>query len=93
MKFILVLFFLFNYSKADAQFWKKLIKKAEQKIEREADNRAEKRVNKKIDKTFDTAENTVDGKIKKKKISDKLKIPIILKVPKHQKVLGIFKVL
>ncbi len=33
MKFILVLFFLFNYSKADAQFWKKLIKKAEQKIE------------------------------------------------------------
>ncbi|WP_233897925.1 DUF4412 domain-containing protein [Tenacibaculum piscium] len=67
MKLILVLFFLFNYSKADAQFWKKLIKKAEQKIEREAESRAEKRVNKKIDKTFDTAENTVDGKLKKKK--------------------------
>ncbi len=43
-----------------AQFWKKMIDKAEDKIEREAERRAERRVNKKIDKVFDKTEEKID---------------------------------
>jgi outer membrane protein OmpA-like peptidoglycan-associated protein len=56
---------------SEAQFFKKLAKKAKEKINREAENRSEKRVNKQIDKEFDAAEDTIDGKNKKKKDSKK----------------------
>lgn len=51
----------------NAQFLKKLKKKAEDKIEQEADKRAEERINKKIDEGFDKAEDEIDGKNGKEK--------------------------
>ena len=68
-----VTLFIFTPQQAEAQFFKKLAKKAKAKIEREADKRAEKRVNKKIDKEFDKAEDVLDGKKKDKKKKGKAK--------------------
>ena len=71
-KFLLVLgLFFFIPQQAEAQFFKKLAKKAKAKIEREAEKRSERRVNKKIDKEFDKAEDALDGKKKKGKKSEK----------------------
>ena len=69
-KFLLVLgLFFFVPQQAEAQFFKKLAKKAKAKIEREAEKRSERRVNKKIDKQFDKAEDALDGKKKESKQS------------------------
>ena len=47
-RFLLVFgLFFFVPQQAEAQFFKKLAKKAKQKIDREAEKRAERRVNKK----------------------------------------------
>ncbi len=46
---------------SQAQFWKKIMDKAEDKIEREAERRTQRRVNKKIDKVFDKTEEEIDG--------------------------------
>ncbi len=65
-------FILFlSYQNIQAQFFKKILEKAENKIEREAENRAERRVNKKIDKAFDITEEEIDGVGDKKDKSNK----------------------
>jgi len=61
------LIFLLISTTGQAQFFEKLLNKAEKKIESEAEKRAERRVNNKIDKTFDGAEDTIDGKNKSSK--------------------------
>ena len=58
----LIAFLFFNTQHIEAQFFKKILKKAKAKIEREAEERTQKRINKKIDKTFDDAEKKLDGK-------------------------------
>ncbi len=64
---LLACIFIFTPQQAEAQFLKKLAKKAKDKVEREAENRSERRVNKKIDKEFDKAEDEIDGKNKGEK--------------------------
>ncbi len=56
-----IMLILFSAS-SEAQFFEKLINKAEKKVEREIENRTEKRINKAIDKTLDKAEEKIDGK-------------------------------
>ncbi len=71
--FVTAIILAFAPQMGHAQFFKKLIKKAEDKIEREAENRSERRVNKKIDDGFDKVEGEIDGKNKKDKKSKKNK--------------------
>ncbi len=70
---MVVIVMLLAPQKSEAQFLKRLAKKAQDKIEREADRRAERRVNKGIDKGYDEIEETIDGKNKKKKKKKKKK--------------------
>jgi len=72
-KVLLSLLFIMGISvNSNAQFFKKLEKRAKEKIEREAERRAQRRVDRKIDKTFDGAESEID-KVGKKKKSKKNK--------------------
>ncbi len=73
--FFCALIFLLTTTTTQAQFFKKLQKKAEDKITREAEKRAERRVNKKIDKTFDKAETGIDGTLKKNPKKNTAKLP------------------
>lgn len=62
----IVLIFSLTFS-AHAQFWKKIIDKAENKIEREAENRTQRRIDKKIDEAFDKTEEKIDNTGNQKK--------------------------